>query len=156
MPFTLTAPGLGKLSPEQRESMQLRKAERKFDPIPEKWRSVPDYPEYLISSEGRLRGKKGKLRKPYANIKNGYLYTDLRKNNEPKKFYVHRLVLWAFCGPKPSNIDGAHIDGDRTNNRLHNLRWSTRKENEKDKIRHGRTKRDFAKRRAALLEGGSV
>lgn len=56
----------------------------------------------------------------------GYLLVGVRGC---KTAYVHRLVAEAFI-PKPlgaTEVD--HIDGDRTNNNLTNLRWVTHKEN---------------------------
>jgi hypothetical protein len=34
--------------------------------------------------------------------------------------------------------DGRHIDGNKRNNSIHNLKWGTRADNEDDKKRHGR------------------
>lgn len=59
----------------------------------------------------------------------GYKRVALSKNDQNKKFMVHRLVAQAFI-PNPENkpfID--HIDGNRANNKVDNLRWSTSKEN---------------------------
>ena len=43
--------------------------------------------------------------------------------------YVHRLVARAFI-PNPLGLkDVDHIDGNRTNNRVENLRWVSHKEN---------------------------
>lgn len=52
---------------------------------------------------------------------------NLFKNGEKKFFMVHRLVLSAFLGP--SDLVADHINGDRFDNRLSNLRYCTRKEN---------------------------
>ena len=53
-------------------------------------------------------------------------------------FFVHRLVLEAFVGPCPEGLEACHSpDRDRTNNRLSNLRWGTREDNEADKVAHG-------------------
>lgn len=52
---------------------------------------------------------------------------------------VHRLVCEAFHGPQPTKYhEVAHWDGDRLNNAPSNVRWATHKENEADKIRHGK------------------
>lgn len=50
---------------------------------------------------------------------------------------VYHLVLDAFHGPKPLNMQGRHLDGDKANNRASNLRWGTQLENNQDKILHG-------------------
>ena len=52
---------------------------------------------------------------------------------------VHRLILEAFVGPCPEGMEACHNDGDPENNRPENLRWDTRAENCRDKIRHGTT-----------------
>jgi ribosome-binding protein aMBF1 (putative translation factor) len=54
-------------------------------------------------------------------------------------FYVHRLVIKAFRGPPSSKLKSfvAHINGNNQDNRLKNLRWSTKEENEADKKEHG-------------------
>lgn len=50
---------------------------------------------------------------------------------------IHRLVANSFLGPRPAGLDTLHIDGDKTNNAVTNLRYGTRSENELDKVRHG-------------------
>ena len=58
-----------------------------------------------------------------------YLHVYLCKNGKQKNIKIHRLVAEAFI-PK---IDGKefvdHIDGDRQNNNVNNLRWCTQAEN---------------------------
>lgn len=51
---------------------------------------------------------------------------------------VHHLVLEAFIGPRPPNMEGCHDDDDGANNRLANLTWGTRSKNMFDAIRNGR------------------
>lgn len=50
---------------------------------------------------------------------------------------VHVLVLESFVGPRPEDHEGCHFDGDKTNNRLDNVRWGTREDNCADKEKHG-------------------
>jgi len=64
----------------------------------------------------------------------GYKIISLWKNGIGKMFRIHRLVAAAFI-PNPENkpcID--HIDGDRANNHIDNLRWSNRKQNSNNPI----------------------
>lgn len=66
---------------------------------------------------------------------------------------VHRLVLEAFVGPCPEGYQGAHGDGDVSNNHLKNLRWATPGENAADRDAHGRTARGERQGNAVLTEG---
>ena len=62
---------------------------------------------------------------------------DLYENNKGKKRTVHRLVAEAFI-PNPDNkptVD--HIDGNRTNNSISNLRWATYSEQNSRFKTHG-------------------
>jgi hypothetical protein len=53
---------------------------------------------------------------------------------------VHNLVLEAFAGPRPEGHEADHIDFDRANNRLENLRWLPRNKN------RGRIRRELLPR----------
>lgn len=55
-----------------------------------------------------------------------------------KKYYVHRLIVESFL-PNPENkptVD--HIDMDKTNNSVENLRWATRREQNLNHTGHRR------------------
>ena len=68
----------------------------------------------------------------------GYRMTPLSKNGKVKARFVHRLMLFAFVGPCPKDMEACHNDGNSLNNNLDNLRWDTRQENVRDVDRHGK------------------
>jgi hypothetical protein len=92
---------------------------------------------YEVSSYGNVRraGQDGSVLK-LADHK-GYRRITLSKNSNAKRYSVHRLVLEAFVGPCPDEMECRHIDGNRSNNHLENLAWGTRSENQADRVRHG-------------------
>lgn len=107
--------------------------------INEEWRNIPGYEPYQASSLGRIRGVKGvgKVLQPVIT-QYGYHQVSLCVRGKKYSRLVHRLVAYAFIGPQPTiEHDVLHWDGDRTNNRLENLRWGTPKDNNEDQVRHG-------------------
>lgn len=60
---------------------------------------------------------------------NGYLIACLWKDKKQRKITIHRLVAETFI-PNPKNLPEInHIDEDKTNNRVENLEWCSRKYN---------------------------
>lgn len=100
--------------------------------INEVWRDIPGYKNlYQISDQGRVRSLKfgkEKILSPGLN-KNGYYHIALCLNGKIRRFFVHRLVAMTFIF-NPENKDCVdHINGVRSDNRLENLRFCTKKEN---------------------------
>lgn len=101
----------------------------------EEWRDVVGYEGlYQVSNLGRVRSlwtdirHKGKILTPRVD-KKGYYTVCLHKNKQMRNRFIHRLAAIAFI-PNPNNypeID--HIDGDKINNRLDNIRWCDRSMN---------------------------
>jgi len=93
---------------------------------------IIDYPNYLIYEDGRVFSKKKSIfLKPSVNTR-GYKYVRLFKNNKGNHFKVHRLIAIHYI-PNPKNkkeVD--HINRIRDDNRIENLRWSTRLENQQN------------------------
>ena len=90
----------------------------------ENWKRIEDT-SYEISDCGRLR------RKGQRKLINGTLsidgYVQVNINKQLRR--VHRLVAQAFI-PNPEDKELVdHIDGNRTNNHINNLRWVTAEEN---------------------------
>lgn len=54
--------------------------------------------------------------------------------------YVHHLVLEAFVGARPDGHEACHRNGVPTDNRVENLYWGTRVENDADRRTHGRNR----------------
>lgn len=84
--------------------------------------------KYEVSTSGQVRNKKtNKILHQYLD-RYGYYYVAFYENGKQKKYKVHRLVAEAFLGDIDGNeID--HIDTNRTNNLVTNLRIVSRKEN---------------------------
>ena len=98
----------------------------------EKWAQIDSSGKYHISTHGRVKSYQGrfaKLLKPYPN-QNGYLRVDVHADRR-RTYLVHQLVALAFIpNDNPIEKDTVdHIDLDKTNNRVDNLRWLSRADN---------------------------
>lgn len=96
----------------------------------ETWKQVIGYDMYQVSNLGRIRNKNtGKVLKP-AYQPSGYTIVCLRKDGKNNTEPVRRIVMNAFNPIDNSNkYDIIHIDNDKTNNNVDNLKWVTRKYN---------------------------
>jgi Tol biopolymer transport system component len=96
------------------------------------WRNIDGYDNYAVSNHGRIKNLNTGRILTGQLTKYGYLSIGLYKTNKFKKFLIHRLVTIAFlCNPeKKEQVD--HIDSDRTNNNINNLRWATNGENRRN------------------------
>lgn len=106
------------------------------------WKNIPEYEGlYQASNLGRIRNihrlkTLGGILRPILDT-GGHLQIGLYKNSKQKRLLIHRLILKTFISPCPSEMECRHLDGNPVNNKLNNLKWGTRSENQQDSIRHG-------------------
>jgi hypothetical protein len=67
----------------------------------------------------------------------GYFYVGSMKDGKQSQRKVARLVLETFVGPCPEGMEACHNNGVRSDDRLENLRWDTKKNNMADRKLHG-------------------
>lgn len=111
------------------------------------WRPVPTHEGYCATRDGKIKGSSGKVLKLLESSK-GYLYVSTCR--KPRKLYAHRAVLLAFVGLPGEGQESRHLNGVRSDNRLDNLTWGTRRENREDMSRHGTELRGQEKPQAKL------
>ena len=112
----------------------------------------PRYPRYRVTKDGKVMGPAGNLRKLLPD-RDGYLSFTAWFMHPAKYLRVHTAVLLAYCGSKPSpQHQSRHLNGNRQDNRIKNLKWGTAKENAQDRIRHGNSLRGAKNARAKLTE----
>lgn len=90
---------------------------------------IKDYPNYSINENGEVKSIYiSKPLKPRTAGRGYYCY-QLRNENGVKNEYIHRLVAKTFI-PNPHNLPQVdHIDGNKSNNNVNNLRWVSNYEN---------------------------
>ncbi len=109
----------------------------------EEWRTVLGFPDYEVSSLGRVRSRcyppKVRILKLSSSGKGPtkYWYVSLSRDGKSRTRVVHQLVLEAFDGPSLDAVT-RHLDGNGLNNCVTNLAWGTPKQNSADRRKHGR------------------
>lgn len=96
------------------------------------FRTIEHYPNYEISISGVVRNKTTNNNMKWIDNGKGYKTVKLYNSNTPKGrlCLVHRLVLSTWDTHIPSgSLDVNHIDGDKSNNHIHNLEWVTKSQN---------------------------
>lgn len=115
----------------------------------EEWRVIDGTNNrYYVSNKGRVLSlcrSKAKVLKPYLRGgrqgNTGYQTVCICGKNKR----VHRLVAFAFIGVPPSGYIVHHKDGNKLNNVLENLAYTTYSENAKEYYRAKREMKEKAK-----------
>lgn len=118
-------------------------------PPPEGFKLIPGLIGYSISKTGEVMScrttgacsKKG-LFSPWREMRltlmaNGYKAVNVRIDSESRMRYAHRLVLETWDRAPLPGEEASHLNGCRTDNRLENLIWESRKSNLARREEHG-------------------
>jgi len=86
--------------------------------------NITNYETYGINKDGEIKDlRTGKI-KPQYTTPDGYKKISLNNPEGNKCFLVHRLVAIQFLEPVENKLEVDHIDRDKNNNNIDNLRWS--------------------------------
>ena len=97
--------------------------------VNEQWRSISGYISYQVSNLGRIRNTStGKILKA-GEMKSGYRNVVLCRDGHTHTHFIHRIVAGEFIDNPFSKQCVDHIDHDKANNCVPNLRWATQREN---------------------------
>jgi hypothetical protein len=99
----------------------------------EVYKQILEYPLYEISNTGNCRRiSRGNILKPILG-KNGYITYGFGCNvdgiSKQKREYQHRLIAKYHIDNPDNKPHVDHIDGNKQNNNIDNLRWVTISEN---------------------------
>lgn len=130
----------------------------------EVWKDIPGFPDYQASDGGRVRSRKWGMWKvlrqtPHPNT--GYLVVSLRVDGRYVARSVHRLIAAAFLG-EANGRDVNHLNGDKHDNSLRNLEYTSRGDNHRHAYRTGlrppvgRKLTDDQVRQIAALRGAAT
>lgn len=129
------------------------------------YRQIPGFSRYYAGDDGSVgtfivKGNPRRTDGPFRLMRQtkckatGYLSLTVSSDSHCKTTVTgHWCVLTAFVGPRPDGMEGCHDpDPCRSNNRLSNLRWDTRKSNHADKWKHGTQQAGSQSAQAVLNE----
>ena len=118
---------------------------------------------YIKDKNGKIRFIKGRILK-FEIDKYGYYLIPLCKNGKQKMFKVHRLVAEIFILNTENKPHIDHINTNRINNRVFNLRWVTLKENNNNPLtkkkmsesKKGRCLTEETKKKLSKIRKGKI
>lgn len=113
------------------------------------WKPINGFKGFEVSNLGRVKSlaktlkysdrlvnRKERVLKPHKSKIGYYTVAPFQKTT-----YVHHLVALAFIGDRPAGLHIDHIDGNKLNNRVENLRYVSVRQNVFNGFRLGITPR---------------
>ena len=95
----------------------------------EEFKTIKGFENYEVSYLGNVRNiKTGKILKPGIDS-HGYYRLSLYINGNEYKKHIHKLIAEYFIENPYNKKCVDHIDNDRLNNNINNLRWVSYQEN---------------------------
>ena len=104
----------------------------------EEYKTIIDFDNYEISNTGKVREKVND-RILDTSVNKGYTIIGLRLNGKRYIKEVHRLVAQYFISDFNKNLAVIHIDGNKTNNMVKNLKLTYKGKNKKPYIKNDQT-----------------
>jgi hypothetical protein len=96
----------------------------------EEYKIIKDFSNYSVSNLGNVKNNStGRILRPRLD-RDSYKMCGLNTNGIKKICPIHRLVAQAFILNPSSKKQVDHIDNNRLNNNVDNLRWVTIQENQ--------------------------
>ena len=116
------------------------------------WKRIQSFPNYEVSNFGNVRNVITKKMKKKRISNTGYYLVHLWFRKKRKACTVHRLVLSAFKGNYP-DLQCDHIDTNKLNNCVQNLRWVTPAQNMANHLTKSRVLNVFFQNRQKFSGG---
>ena len=114
----------------------------------EQWLDIEGFPDYCVSNRGRVYSRKTEKIMRGRPVSDGYLQVGLYRDGVRSWKYVSVLVAEAFLLNPEGLPDVDHIDHNRANNDVSNLRWLTHRKNQFYRRRDGMASQFFGVSRA--------
>lgn len=122
----------------------------------DEWVQIPGFTKYFVNDMGKVRNSNGQILKARPIGRRGYLAVRICRDRKTKILYVHRLVAEAFI-PNPENKPIVnHLDGDKKNNDVSNLAWSTYSENLQHAYDLGLRKPNTSRNSGMFVKGSNI